>query len=372
MVDHPPDWLTKDQLDTCLKAKGVDGITEHQLERWRGEGLLPRVSQIPLGYRGSSVFYPPGTCEQIAAIKELLITKRKFEHVGWELWWRGFPVSEEYWMPALQRAAKSVDRLLTIINWHARRDEKNESQDTLADRIARSPASNTIWSRVKRRLDYARLAGVVGTLLEVAGGKFTQFAPPLQNESRSEHQKDFINALDLKRSEDDAVLGRKFKFADSLIPALRDIAETLRGGPLEQEPTSSPAEIAHARDDIRNALRAALAFYEANQWIYGPRAFGLRLAAWIAKKSDRRVMAAFIVIWIRLRKSQNHLLSSGEIADLATSAEKTRDNAKQLQLLQRRDKGLQKVLTPKRIKVALVDEPSLTRFLNEIQCARLR
>jgi hypothetical protein len=371
MVDHAPDWLTKDQLDTCLKAKGVDGVTEHQLERWRGERLLLRVSQIPLKYRGSSVFYPPGTCEQIVAIKELLATKRKFEHVGWELWWRGFSVGEEYWKPALQKAAKSVDRLLTIINWLALRDEKNERQDTFPDRIARSPASNIIWSRVKNRLEPERLAGIFGTLFEVATGRFTQFASPIGNESRSEHQNDVIRAFDFERSENDAILCKKLNLVGSVVPTLRDIAEALEVGNLSQELEQSPAEIAQARDDVRNALRAGMAFYEATRWIYGPRAFGLRLIAWIAKKSDRRMTAALTVVWIRLRKSRNDLLSSGEIADLARSAEKIRDDACRLQSCQACNEGLRKILSPKRIKAAFVDQPSLDRFLKEIQSARL-
>jgi hypothetical protein len=370
-VDHALDWLTKDQLDARLKAMGVYGITEHQLERWRGERLLPRVTQIPLEYRGSSVFYPPGTCEQIVAIKELLTTKRKFEHVGRELWWRGFPVGEEYWMPALQRAAKSVDRLLIIVSWLTRRDDKNESQDTMADRIARSSVSNIIWSRIKRRLEPERLAGITGTLFEVATGRFMQFPSAIGNESRSEHQKEVIRAFDFERSESDAILGKKLNLVSSLVPTLRDIAEALGRGTLTQELKESHAEIAQARDDVRNALRAGIAFYEASRWIYGPRAFGLRLAAWIAKKADRRMTTALTVAWIRLRKSRNDLLSSGEIADLARAAEKVRDDSLRLQSCQRCNKGLRKVLSPKRIKAAFVDQSSLDGFLKEIQSARL-
>ena len=56
-------------------------------------------------------------------------------------------------------------------------------------------------------------------------------------------------------------------------------------GNFESVADAPAEEIARARDDAKNGLAIALDLYEANRWIYGDGAFGLRLAAWIARKA---------------------------------------------------------------------------------------
>jgi hypothetical protein len=113
MPDRPSGWLSADEFQTSLRAKGGDDISPDQLERWRGEGVLPAVVQTPLKYRGSVTYYPPGYGDQAIAVRDLLRRKRKFEYVGWELWWRGerFLVDEKHWKPHLQVTAARLDRV---------------------------------------------------------------------------------------------------------------------------------------------------------------------------------------------------------------------------------------------------------------------
>jgi hypothetical protein len=151
---------------------------------------------------------------------------------------------------------------------------------------------------------------------------------------------------------------------------LRDISAALRDGTLT-EVIDSETEVTNARDDVRNGMRIALSLFEATQWIYGPQAFGLRLANWVAKKGNRRAKASFILIWLRLRTHSSDLPSSQEIALLADEAEKIRDQSRQLRTLARNDKRFEKVFCPKRFHKALKDKISFDRFLKEIEAARM-
>jgi hypothetical protein len=380
-VDHATEWVTADQLFARLKANGVRDVSERQLERWRGEGLLPSVRQDPLKYHGSITYYPPGYCEQVLAVDALLKEKRKFEHVGWELWLRGFPVDEKHWRPQLLKTAKKLDRHLKFVRSLIARDENSNSDKTIFDRIARFKVSNIILSRVYGRLQRGPLATVYRVLLGTVNGEFHCFEPNTQGETRTDDeiaagnkQRSFdeiqtIKALDLKQSDQHAILGIKLNFTDALPLMLHDLSVALRRGTFVEALKCSELEIFNARDDIRNALRIASAFYEATQWINGQNAFGLRLGAWIAKKIDRQLISMFILGWIKLRKVSNNLLSSKDIALLADRAEKTRDQSRQIRELAQNDKRFASVFSPKRFRQAFKDKISFGQFIKEIKAA---
>jgi hypothetical protein len=313
-------------------------------------------------------------------VDALLKEKRKFEHVGWELWLRGFPVDEKHWRPQLLKAATKLDRHLKFLRSLIARDENSNSDKTIFDRIARFKVSNIILSRVYGRLQRGPLATVYRVLLGTANGEFHGFEPNTQGETRTDDQiatgikqrtQDEIytlKALDLSRSDKDAILGRKFNFAGALPHRLRDLSVALRRGTLTDALKCSELEIFNARDDVRNALRAS-ALYEAMQWIYGRNAFGLRLAAWIEEKIDRQLMSGLILGWIKLRKVSNDLTSSKDIALLAEEAEKTRDQSRQIRELAWNDKRFASVFLPKRFRQAFKDKISFGQFIKEIKAA---
>lgn len=83
---------TREELLAPAKARGYD-VTEHQLARWRREGLLPGPEQHGLGRGyGSRTFYPPDTGKQLLRLCEIHFGDRvkRLPHVGWKLWWEGF------------------------------------------------------------------------------------------------------------------------------------------------------------------------------------------------------------------------------------------------------------------------------------------
>src|SRR5271154_6628253 len=102
-------WETLDDINAAVRAVGLKEPSGFQLERWRNAHLLPPVRQLPDAYHGSRVEYPPGTARQTTRLMELLRDNETFKYVGWELWWEGFDVGEEYWKPKLQEAAATGD-----------------------------------------------------------------------------------------------------------------------------------------------------------------------------------------------------------------------------------------------------------------------
>src|SRR5271166_1442014 len=121
-------WETRESINAAARAKGLKEPTLFQLERWRRVKLLPPVQPN----HGSIVEYPPGTARQTARLMELLRDKETFEYVGWELWWEGFEVGEEYWDAKLQEAATTGDRGITMVKpllalWRSGGGEENET-----------------------------------------------------------------------------------------------------------------------------------------------------------------------------------------------------------------------------------------------------
>jgi hypothetical protein len=382
MVARPEGWLTEDELCARLEANGVRDVSEHQLERWRGEGLLPRVQQEPRRYRGSVVYYRPGYCEQIVAVRELLHEKRKLDYVGWELWWRGFWVDERHWRPQLQRTAKTLDWTRKHLHKIVTADENSETAETIFDHAARLKPQNILISRIRGRLEINDLATALRVFLTTASGRFEDFEPVTkinanlsvhaddEKAARSHDHSQTIVALDFSQSETDTVLGKKFNFVGSIGGILRDVATVFRDHSFIDVQQSSDVDIASAREDARNALRMGLDLWEAMHWIYGPKAFGLRLIAWLARKYDRATGATLIVILIGPRKVSTDLLSSRDIAVLADQAGRIRDQSQQLRSLAMNDKRFVSVFSPKRFRKALKDTIALRQFLREIEAAR--
>ena len=60
--------------------------------------------------------------------------------------------------------------------------------------------------------------------------------------------------------------------------------------------------------------------YDAHKWIYGPGAFGLRFAAWLARKAPDALIDGLILGVLRLRAVPDAILPSEKIAEMAKDA----------------------------------------------------
>ena len=129
----------------------------------------------------------------------------------------------------------------------------------------------------------------------------------------------------------------------------------------------APGEVlARARDDTNNALAIGLNLYEASRWIYGDGAFGLRLIAWIARKTPDVLVDTTTLLMFRLRQIPGAILPSDEIAELAQQARKVWLYSKRHEWHWRNHPSFSKILHPKRIKSAFADEIALKQWQGEL------
>lgn len=174
-------------------AQTGQSISRHQLERWRGLGLLPAVKQVGLGRAaGSEIHYPIGTSRQVAAIAELFKIKRKRGFVGWQLWLQGYDVDERYWLPLIESA---FDELLTIQNWAENLDDDDYSDSTVFDNFTPAIFENTPVTHSLKRVQPEIRPFIFGMLREIITGEF-RFLSYTHNEAeRATHLKAALSTI---------------------------------------------------------------------------------------------------------------------------------------------------------------------------------
>lgn len=368
---------SQEQIVACRVACGV---STYQQERWAGLGLIPGAKQIPVPGMGSYVVYPPGTCAQIAAAARLYKVKSLAEYVGKMLWWEGYPVDDKYWALPLAQLAGSLDRIFAALGPLIRRYNRDSASETLGDRLARTQISDTIGTRITRRLPTADLAQLFGTMADVAvgesiGTEIPSVPPPVKvvdEESSKQRNADWMmRAFDMGAADHHSVLEQKFTFRKALPETLASLSLAFSTGSFSEVMRDRSAIFA-ARDDFRNALSIASDMRHALKDIYGDDAFGLRLLAWIADKQPELAIAVGVLGFARLRQIPNDLYSSAEIAEMANTARQCREDAATIRQLRSSHPNLSTVLAPKKIKAGLKDPISHKRWLQEIEAARLR
>lgn len=354
-------WESQADVNACLAETGV---TRDQVNRWRREGLLPPVMQKPTAYRGSEVFYRVGTCAQIRATKELFGTKNRVDYVGWELWWRGFPADESHWRPKFVEAVKSGDRALRILKMLIVRNERRDSPDTISDRLVHSNPSGSLYLKIKRRIEQGELPTVIGIILDTATSR-------LDGAIAEELEPALGKALDIGQAQTDQILGKQLRLMNALPGVLYDIARVNERYSLSEVLGFSNVELERARDDVRGALQIIAGLYDATSWIYGPKSFGLRLAAWLANTLSPTSLAFCILIFAARRHDGHEFLSTDEIRKLANDAAQIRRQSEKLRALQKEPR-FSEVLSAKRLRRGLRNPDEQWTLLKEIEAARIK
>jgi hypothetical protein len=175
-----------------------------------------------------------------------------------------------------------------------------------------------------------------------------------------------IRAFDITNAGSHSILGRKLNLIELLPSGLKNVSAAISMGNFERVANAPAEEIARARDDAKNSVAIALYLYDANRWIYGDGAFGLRLAAWIARKAPAVLVDTMTLLMFRLREAPGAILPSDEIAEMAKQASKLCLFSKRHEWYWRNDRRFSKILDPKRIKLAFADEIALKRWQNEL------
>jgi hypothetical protein len=361
-------WESQAEVDAVLSETGA---TVNKVRRWRREGLLSKeIDWRP----GSVVRYPKGTCAQIRAITALLKDKDRGKYVGLQLWRRGFLVDEKYWRPQLQRSARLLDRVIPLLMRLIQRFDRNEQDRSFYDEAAKrlEPVNNVVLSRIKGRVNSQEMPTVLRVIGDVWTGDFDGFETSIAGEEHTSDEALTIRALDLTKAGSDSILGRQLNLIELLPFGLKKVSAAISMGNLENV-ANAPAEgIARARDDAKNSVAIALHLYEANRWIYGDGAFGLRLAAWIARKVPDGLVDITTLLMFRLREVPGAILPSDKISEMAKQARKVCLYSKRHEWHWRNHPSFSKILHPNRIKLAFADEIALKQWQRELNAIILQ
>jgi hypothetical protein len=306
-------------LDRC-SAAGVE-ISEHQLERWRGEELLPPVQQVHVrGRRGSQTLYPSATVGQAITIARLLSTRRSLETVGWWLWFEGYEVGERHWKPRLHRMATWLESVLNQLFRLMERD----GGATAAERYGRRIVSKLPVAGSARRMKDRDVFEALDTLMMMICGEFAPYNADTIDGNKNERFDALRKLLGFKRGEDHAVDGNKLNYEAAIENAFQAIAESKLYAAGFAD--CGDDELIASRDMTRDALRVASHLYNTSKSRLGSGAFGLRIAQWFVNRAPPDVQAAIILFWACVTKDGDRFFSVSEVSTWRALFEKVQFN----------------------------------------------
>jgi hypothetical protein len=160
-------------------------------------------------------------------------------------------------------------------------------------------------------------------------------------------------------------------FIQVLPEVLSVIARTLRRNTFSDVLKSPQDQLLAARDDVCGALAIPRDFYEATKWIYGNRAFGMRLAAGLSRSAASQ-RALLVLGFTLLKRSRYAFISSDQIAALARQAAAAKQNIIGLRRIGETDPRLAPLITPKALRDAFSGAKEFERFQRQIIAARTR
>jgi hypothetical protein len=242
--------------------------------------------------------------------------------------------------------------------------------DYAAERL--EPVDGVILSRIKGRIDSQEMPTVLRVIGDVGTGEFEGFETSIAGEEHTSDEALTIRALDLTKAGSHSILGRRLNLIELLPSGLKDVSAAMSMGNFEHVAKAPAEEIACARNDAKNSLSIALNLYDANRWIYGDGAFGLRFIAWIARKAPDPMIDGMTLLMFRLRQIPGAIQPSDKIAELATQAREVCLLSKRHEWYWRNDPRFSKILDPKRIKLAFADEVALKRWQSELNAIILQ
>ena len=261
-----------------------------------------------------------------------------------------------------------LDRVFPLLMRLVQRFDRDWQSETFYDYAAKrlEPVDGVVLSRIKGRIDSQEMPTVLRVIGDVGTGEFDGFEASIAGEEQTSDEALTIRAFDLTNAGSHSILGKKLNLIELLPSGLKNVSAAISMGNFERVANAPAEEIARARDDAKNSVAIALDLYEANRWIYGDGAFGLRLAAWIARKAPDVLVDTMILLMFRLREVPDAILPSDEIAEMAKQARKVWLYSKRHEWHWRNDPSFSKILHPKRIKLAFADEIALKRWQSEL------
>ena len=308
------------------------------------------------------VWHSPASPLQALAIERVLSEKNDLDYAGAVLWLAGFEADERYWRERLtsqdakfQRATNTVRLALQRHGDHARQ--------TLGNRAAKQSGLPSVLFKMRRRLGVGDFAALIDTAANMSEEEFEDFADTLTNHGERSNVGLFETGLDIEGGETHQIYGQRLTLTKALGPVLSDISTSLDRFQLTDFTTS---ELNAARDDVRRALKIGICTFNMSSRVFGSRALGLRLVAFIARSATLDLLFSWIALFARVRRGSSHLYSTQEIAVMARHAEASWLIGEYFWALQS-GAEIHKIAGPSEFKVSLQDSVSLPKMLENLR-----
>jgi hypothetical protein len=311
------DWISDEAFRAELARIGCHA-TDGQLEDWRGDGLIrPRPIQKPSNYNGSEVWHAPTEAGQALAIQRVLAAKNRKGFAGEVLWSAGYEVDERYWRDSVRKADALFQRGARIARRVQHLLDRAGHDRTFGDIVAPMTGLKGALHKMTRRLSDDEQSRAANLALEVVGGEFVAGDLSATDVEIVKNTNLLESVFGFENADKQVVLGATLNLKD----CLSDVLEAIAGMQAETDALSlSDEEIFQARDDLRNAMKVIVCFYEGLAWISGVNAFALRFANFMVLHQSGPLIFMLTCGFARLRR-KNALLSSGEIAIMARQSE---------------------------------------------------
>ena len=286
-------------------------VSDHQLERWRSRGLLPRAYQVGLGKgRGSFVEFDRVTVDQAIAIARLYQRREKRNWVGWQLWLSGFDVDDCYWRPVIDDGWQLLKRASLIARLHLLSSDIRQERNVafLMSHLKSTPLASSL-AKVAPTL----LSSLFGMVADVLQGDFVGFS--LENGRPNLSELDaFISALGVKAAQKHVINGSRLSPERAMEGVLHDLSATF--GAIGHSKSAQEPSV-EAREEFQRLVEIANSLYQAGKPKFGRSAFGLRLISRITAKEQIPLQASMLILWEQLRLNSKNLISYSEVQQLA-------------------------------------------------------
>jgi hypothetical protein len=148
----------------------------------------------------------------------------------------------------LKLAGRIADRVAYLLPGFIERFDRDSSPSTFFETaaVSISEANDIVLSRIKGRIALDRLPAFVQTIEEVGRGDFVGFGHVVDGEEEAGGRATTVDALDLKSSERDSILGRKLNLLALLPTGLKNVSKAISMGHFAAIADAPAKEIASA------------------------------------------------------------------------------------------------------------------------------
>jgi len=300
-------WITGQEFEASLRNAG-SMATPAQIERWRRQGLLPRPRQIGLGRgRGSLITVARTSVAQAFEIERLMAVRRKGEWVGWQLWLRGFDVSDHYWRVPIETAQAWV--------LEAQIAARQFDLGKLESDFAPEDAKRVILRAVSRTPLYGPLSKISAEYVETLGGFFQEILKgDFQGFSRDDNSlpnSNERNAVLVTMGVKSKAAHRISDFAGLIEMELRQISNAFDVMAARNSIAEPSIE---ARQELLAAFEVALLLNRNSKALFGGKA--LTTFKRIAANPAISLQAVMLLLWAEYRETSKTILPFADVVEM--------------------------------------------------------